>query len=150
MPPWSARASPARQATPASMTTAAARARTFVSSPLDENTFMARSPYFRISERIDVVGDRDLPQQHLADDMRGPDVFGEDRGFPGAPGRQPIRERLVIEPDADGERRGVDRLRRDGESGCLHLAGGDCLQHALDLAGIDAAGDEFERDLHRL
>ena len=32
------------------------------------------------SERIDVVEDRDLPQQHLADDVGRLDVFGEDRG----------------------------------------------------------------------
>src|SRR5262249_31320376 len=34
----------------------------------------------RPSERIDVVDDRALPQQHLADDMARLDVPGEDRG----------------------------------------------------------------------
>ena len=39
-------------------------------------------------ERIDVVHDRELPQDHLADDMARLDVFGVDRRIAGGTGRK--------------------------------------------------------------
>jgi hypothetical protein len=40
-------------------------------------------------ERVDVVHDRGLPQQHLADHVARLDVLGVDRGEAGAAGRPP-------------------------------------------------------------
>jgi hypothetical protein len=39
-------------------------------------------------KRIDVVQDRDLPQDHLADDVRRLDMFGVDRRVARGAGRQ--------------------------------------------------------------
>src|SRR5882757_170850 len=60
------------------------------------------------SERNDVVQDRGLPQQHLADDVRSLDMLGVDRGSAGAAGRQAGGELVVVEPDAHPEGRGLE------------------------------------------
>ena len=48
------------------------------------------SPFqaFSLLERVDVVQDRDLPQDHLADNVRRLDVLCVDRRGPGRAGRQ--------------------------------------------------------------
>ena len=78
------------------------------------------------------------------------DVVGEDRREPGAAGRQAARHLLVVELDADDERRRLDRRSARRRARRLRLAGGDGLQHRLHLAGVDLAREDLERDLHRL
>src|SRR5262245_17358421 len=66
------------------------------------------------SERIDVVQDRHLPQQHAADDVADRDVVGEDRRGPGGASRQRLGELRVVEPDADHKGHSGDGLGCDG------------------------------------
>src|SRR5882757_3280191 len=102
------------------------------------------------SERIDIVGDRDLAQQHLADDVGELDVLGEDRRVAGASGRQAPGDPGIVEPDANDKRRRSDSLGRHRRSRRLHLAGRDGLQNALDLSGIDLTPQKLERNRNGL
>jgi len=54
-------------------------------------------------ERVDVVQDRDLPQDHLADDVARFDVLGIDRGIASRAGWKGPGELGVVELDADDE-----------------------------------------------
>src|SRR5262245_34961339 len=51
------------------------------------------------SERIDVIEDSDLPQQHAADDMTDADMIGEDRRRSSGACGQRSRKLLIIELD---------------------------------------------------
>lgn len=57
-----------------------------------------------LSERIDIVQDRNLPQQHLADDVRGFDMAGEDSTFPDGTGRQAARDIGIVKNDSPKRR----------------------------------------------
>ena len=57
------------------------------------------------SKWVDVVGDRDLTQQYLADDMRRLDVVSEDSSLAGTAGRQHLRDFRIFETNPGHERR---------------------------------------------
>ena len=57
------------------------------------------------SKWVDVVDDRDLTQQYLADDMRRLDVISEDSSLAGTAGRQHLRNFCIFEANPDHERR---------------------------------------------
>jgi len=54
-----------------------------------------------------------LPKQDLADDVGGLQAIDEDRDPTVADGRQRPGEGFVVEPHADGRRRGLHRSLRD-------------------------------------
>lgn len=57
------------------------------------------------SKWVNIVGDRDLTQQHLTDQVRGLDLIREDRSLACAPGRQRPGKGFVVELDAHDEGR---------------------------------------------
>ena len=80
------------------------------------------------SERVDIVGDRDLAQKHPADPMRRLYPVGEDSDIPCRACGQSCREGFVIQLDAHDEGCGRNRLRRHRRAGDARLPGGDRLQ----------------------
>jgi hypothetical protein len=93
---------------------------------------------------IDVVQDRDLPQQHLADHVGGLDMLGENRSRPGAAGREAFGKFRIIEPYSHDQGDSLYLLRRHGGARRLHLTARDRLQDAFDPAGHDQARCELE------
>ena len=69
---------------------------------------------------------------------------------PVLPAGRRLRQLLIVELDADHERRRLDLRRRDGEAAGLRLPGRDGLQHRLDASREDLAREGLERDLDRL
>src|SRR5262245_49915083 len=101
----------------------------------------------RLSERIDVIQDRDLPQDYLADDVARLDVLGINRRIASCPRRYTGGELAVIELDADKEWRRRDLPWCNGRARRQDLAGRGRLQYGVDFALIDLTGENLERDL---
>jgi hypothetical protein len=68
------------------------------------------------SKRVDVVHNRDLSQDHLADDVARLDVRGVDRRVAGGAGGQFGRELGIVELEADNEWRRCDLPWRNGQA----------------------------------
>jgi hypothetical protein len=92
-------------------------------------------------ERIDVVHDRDLPQDHLADDMARLDVRSENRRSTGDTGRKTRGKLRVVELDANDKWRRRDLPRRHGCAGSEDLACRRRLQDGVKLRVIKPERD---------
>src|ERR1700754_4621633 len=76
---------------------------------------MFHRPMLR-SERIDVVDNRDLAQQYLANDVGHLHVIGKDGGVAGAAGRQAFDKPGIVESNPDDKGRRYDFLGRHRQS----------------------------------
>src|SRR4051812_14571096 len=100
--------------------------------------------------RIDVVHDGCLSQHDLPDHVTRLDMVGEDGRDAGAPGWQAPRHFLLVELDANYERRRLNLRWRNCEAAGLGLSGCDRLQHCLHTSCVYRTGEGLECDLDRL
>src|SRR5262245_55786085 len=108
------------------------------------------NPEEAVSERIDVVDDRDLPQQDAANDVRRSRMLGVDGGLTGAAGWQALGDGSVVKGDAHDERRSANLRRSCGQPRGLYLPRRDRLEDRLNAPRVYSAGQKLEGNLDLL
>lgn len=97
-------------------------------------------------KRIDVIRNRDLAQQHLANDVRRLDVIRENCRDACAPRGKIFGNGCIIQSDPNNKRPGLNAFRRHRSPRNLVLPRRDCLQHRFNLTRVDLPRPKLESD----